>query len=148
MVIIAKSGALLPNDGDFDYRPVLENKEDANFGVMADSSFRDEIEDSKRTHSRRLRRLELSVSRRSVTTEVVNAFISDGEKAMVIGCGSETFMIDLGNAVANAVASARKPMISSCWRGIGMYLETFGGEASMVVVIPRQSSLKGTTTPE
>ena len=72
VVIIAKSGALLPNDGDFDDRPVPENKEDAEFGVVADSSFRDEIEDSEGTNSRRLGRLGSSVPGRPAMTEVVN----------------------------------------------------------------------------
>jgi hypothetical protein len=45
---------LLPNDGGFNVRPVLKNKEDAEFGVMADSSFPDEIEDSEGTYSSRL----------------------------------------------------------------------------------------------
>ena len=54
--------------------------------------------------------------------EVVNGLIGDGEKAMIIGCGPETFMIDLGNAVAHA----QKLVISGNRKEIALYLETFG----------------------
>jgi hypothetical protein len=74
------------------------------------------VEDSEGTYPSRLGELGSYFFGWPVTREVVNGLIRDGERVTVIGCGPETFMIGLGNAVANA----QKRVLGGSCKEIGM----------------------------
>lgn len=55
-------------------------------------------------------------------SSVLDDFVRQGERAMVIGCGPDTFRADLGNAAAAAQIRILKGQIVE----LAMHLETFG----------------------
>jgi len=55
-------------------------------------------------------------------SSVLQDFVRQGERTMVIGCGPDTFRADLGNAVATAQSMVFKGEIVE----LAMHLETFG----------------------
>jgi NAD(P)H-flavin reductase len=111
----------LSNDTTSQETPLPESKEDLEVGIASDSGQGNEAEDSEFTYSRRLVSLGTCTSGRPIMTEVVNNFVADGEKVMVIGCGPETFMTDL----SNAVASAQKRAFTGNCKKIVLHSETF-----------------------
>jgi NAD(P)H-flavin reductase len=97
-------------------------KGDRNVEVIMEQVGIKEMGSSLATYAKRLGDLEICVTGRPVTTEILKDFVGAGEKMMVFGCGPETFRIDLRNAVADA---QKRALAGDC-KEVGLDLETFG----------------------
>ncbi|KAK9335245.1 hypothetical protein LIPSTDRAFT_64448 [Lipomyces starkeyi NRRL Y-11557] len=94
----------------------------ANSDVMARSESGQDNVYSESVYAMGLAELGTCITGRPAMKELLNNYVGIGEKVMVIGCGPETFKIDL----ANAVAGAQKRVLTGQCREIALHLETFG----------------------